>query len=211
MRALDRRTADGARTARVRLRLEASDEALVARVAEGDAGAFEVLYRRYGREVYVLAAHVVGSARGEEVVQEVFASLWRHAHSYERERAPFRAWFMTLARNRVIDELRGLRAERLLVLLDPVDDLLAGVPDARADVAEQAARHAQRDGVLRALGGLPAEQRRVLVLAYFGGLSHAAIAEALGWPLGTVKKRLRLGLGKLRAALDGELDGGPRR
>jgi RNA polymerase sigma-70 factor (ECF subfamily) len=158
----------------------------------------------------VLAAHLVGSARAEEVVQEVFTTLWCHARRYDPGRAPFRAWFMTVARNRVIDELRAWRAERVLVLLDPVDDLLADAPDARVDVAEQAARRAQGDGVVRALGELPAEQRRVLVLAYFGGLSHAAIAEALGWPLGTVKKRLRLGLGKLRAALDSDLEGGPR-
>jgi RNA polymerase sigma-70 factor, ECF subfamily len=183
---------------------------LVARVAQGDARAFEALFRRYGREVYVLAAHVVGRARGEEVVQEVFATLWRHAGRYDPGRAPFRAWFMTIARNRVVDELRACRAERVLVLVDPVDSLLADTPDAGADVAEQAARRAEGNGVVRALSGLPSEQRRVLVLAYFGGLSHAGIAEALGWPLGTVKKRLRLGLIKLRAALDGEVEGGPR-
>jgi RNA polymerase sigma-70 factor (ECF subfamily) len=210
MRALHPRTAVGARTAPVGTGPEASDEALVAGVARRDARAFEALYRRYGREVYVLAAHLLGSARGEDVVQDVFAGLWRHAGRYDPGRAPFRPWFMAMARNRVIDELRACRAERLLVLLDPVDDLLAEAPDGRVDVAEQAARRVQGDGVLRALGDLPREQRRVLVLAYFGGLSHAAIAEALGWPLGTVKKRLRLGLGKLRAALDGEVEGGPR-
>jgi RNA polymerase sigma-70 factor (ECF subfamily) len=181
----------------------------VARVAQRDARAFEALYRRYGREVYVLAAHLVGPARGEEVVQEVFTALWRHSRRYDPSRAPFRPWFMTLARNRVIDELRRCRAERLLVLLDPVDDLLAGATDPGADVVEQVTRRAQGDGVVRALGSLPAEQRRVLVLAYFGGLSHAAIAETLGWPLGTVKKRLRLGLDKLRTALDRDVEGGP--
>jgi RNA polymerase sigma-70 factor (ECF subfamily) len=208
MRALDPRMAVGPDAARVGAGREASDEALVARVAQRDARAFEVLYRRYGREVYVLAAHLVGAARGEEVVQEVFATLWRHAARYDPARAPFRAWFMTIARNRVIDELRASRGERMLVMLDPVSDLLTQVPDSSADVVEQAGRQAQGNGVVRALGELPAEQRRVLVLAYFGGLSHAAIAEALGWPLGTVKKRLRLGLDKLRAALDGELEGG---
>jgi RNA polymerase sigma-70 factor (ECF subfamily) len=211
MRALHPRTAVGARRAGVGAAPEASDEALVALVAHADARAFEALYRRYGREVYVLAAHLLGSARSEDVVQEVFTSLWRHAHRYDPGRAPFRVWFMTMARNRVIDELRGRRAERLLVLLDPVDDLLAEAPDARVDVAEQVARRAEGDGVLRALGSLPPEQRRVLVLAYFGGLSHAAIAEELGWPLGTVKKRLQLGLGKLRAALDGDADGDRQR
>lgn len=210
MRALKARTDAGPRAARLGARPEASDEALVARVAQGDARAFEAVYRRYGREVYVLAAHVVGPARAEDVVQEVFTTLWRQARRYDPGRAPFRAWFMTIARNRVIDELRACRAEQLVVLLSPVDDLLAEAPDSSTDVAEQAARRAQGDGVVRALGGLPAEQRRVLVLAYFGGLSHAAIAEALGWPLGTVKKRLRLGLDKLRAALDGEIEGGPR-
>jgi RNA polymerase sigma-70 factor, ECF subfamily len=210
MRALKARTDADPRAARLGARSEVSDEALVARVARGDARAFETVYRRYGREVYVVAAHVVGPARAEDVVQEVFATLWRQARRYDSGRGPFRAWFMTIARNRVIDELRTARTERLLVLLSPVEDLLAEAPDLTADVAEQAARRAQGDGVVRALGGLPAEQRRVLVLAYFGGLSHTAIAKALGWPLGTVKKRLRLGLDKLRAALDDEIEGGSR-
>jgi len=210
MSTLDPRTAVRRHKARSGHAPAASDEALAARVAQGDPGAFEALYRRYGREVYVLAAHLAGPVRGEEVVQEVFAALWRHARRYDAGRAPFRAWFMTIARNRVIDELRACRADRLLVLLDPVDDLLAEAPDVRVDVAEHAVQRSQADGVVRALGCLPPEQRRVLVLAYFGGLSHAEIAEALGWPLGTVKKRLRLGLGKLRAALDGEVDGVPR-
>ena len=210
MRALHPRTAVRRHAARTGPTLRTSDEALAARVAQGDARGFEALYHRYGREVYVLAAHLVGPARGEEVVQEVFAALWRHAGRYDPGRASFRAWFMTIARNRVIDELRACRTDRLLVLLDPVEDLLAEAPDGRVDVAEQVARRAEGDGVVRALGSLPPEQRRVLVLAYFGGLSHAAIAETLGWPLGTVKKRLRLGLDKLRAALDGEMEGGSK-
>jgi RNA polymerase sigma-70 factor (ECF subfamily) len=210
MRALHPRTAVRRHAAPIGRTPGTSDEELAARVAQGDAQAFEALYRRYGREVYVLAAHLVGPARGEEVVQEVFATLWRHARRYDPGRAPFRAWFMRIARNRVIDELRSSRTDRLLLLLDPVDDLLAEAPDGHVDVAEHVARRVEGDGVIRALADLPPEQRRVLVLAYFGGLSHAAIAETLGWPLGTVKKRLRLGLGKLRAALDGEVERGSK-
>src|ERR671911_1250869 len=142
MRALDPRTAVRRHAARNGRTPGTSDEALAARVAQGDARAFEALYRRYGREVYVLAAHLVGPARGEEVVQEVFTALWRHARRYDPGRAPFRAWFMTIARNRVIDELRACRTDRLLVLLDPVEDLLAEAPDGRVDVAEQVARRA---------------------------------------------------------------------
>jgi RNA polymerase sigma-70 factor (ECF subfamily) len=82
-----------------------------------------------------------------------------------------------------------------------VEAALAQVADPRADVEEQAWLQSQGDTVWRALNALPADQRRVLILAYFGGLSHSAIAEALGWPLGTVKKRISLGMHKLRLAL----------
>lgn len=184
---------------------EASEEALAARVSERDAEAFAALYDLYARPVYLFAAYVLGPSEAEEVVQEVFLSLWDKAGQYDRSRGPFGAWFMAVARHRVLDELRHRGKEGRVLLLDPVDELLAETPDDGVAVEEQALTRDRGHEVLRAVRTLPPEQRRVLVLAYFGGLTHAAIAEALGWPLGTVKKRLQLAVRKLRAALAPEL------
>jgi RNA polymerase sigma-70 factor, ECF subfamily len=176
-----------------------SDVALVTRVARGDAAAFSALYDRYAREVYVLAAHLLGKSDAEEVVQDVFLRLWKYADRFDRERGSFRAWFMTIARHRLLDELR--RRRRVAVAAGTIDDLLANAADPDVDLEEGAWRHDRRHVVLEAMKALPAVQRRALVLAYFGGLSQASIAAELGWPLGTVKTRLRLGLQKLRASL----------
>jgi RNA polymerase sigma-70 factor (ECF subfamily) len=177
-----------------------SDEVLAARVARGDRSAFSVLYDRYERTVYTFAAHVLGAAQAEEVVQDVFLALWRKAARFDPRRAPFAAWFMSVARHRIVDELRRRSVEQRFVVLDPIDEVLAG-PASAADTEEEAALRAQGGALLGALRALPDEQRLALVLVYFGGFTHVEAAAALGWPLGTVKKRLQLGLRKLHAAL----------
>lgn len=177
------------------------DEALIARVAEGDRAALEALYDRYARTIYVFAAHVLDRPTAEEVVQEVFVILLRKAAQFDPNRGAFRIWLMAIARNRIVDELRRRRRERGATVTGPIEELLAETPDTTADVADTATARASSDGVLRALKTLPPEQRRVVLLAYFGGLTHAGIAKALGCPLGTVKKRIRLGMRKLRKAM----------
>jgi RNA polymerase sigma-70 factor (ECF subfamily) len=177
------------------------DERLAARVAAGDRHAFGLLYDRYARTVYVLAAHLIGPAQAEEIVQEVFLTLWDKAHQFDGARGPFGAWFLTIARNRVLDELRRRSVEQRLLLVEPIEQLLSEAPDGSSDVPSEADERAQGTALLRALAALPPEQRRVLVLSYFGGLPHAAISEALELPLGTVKKRLQLGMRKLRLSL----------
>ena len=181
-------------------RLDPSDEALVERVCRQDVTAFGLLYDRYARLVYVLAVTVLDRAEGEEIVQEVFLRLWRKADQFQPERGPFGAWFMTIARHRVWDVLRRLHREPSLSA-EVIDQLLMESAIGVGNVEEEAWSQEVGEAVLHALQGLPAEQRRALVLAYFGGLSRSSIAEHLGWPLGTVKKRIRLGLQKLRIAL----------
>jgi RNA polymerase sigma-70 factor (ECF subfamily) len=178
-----------------------ADEVLAARVAAGDREAFAELYDRYARRVYVLAAHVLGPAKAEDVVQDAFLALWRSAHQYDARRAAFATWFIAVARNRMLDELRGRGVEQRVLAVEPVDQLLAELPDASPDVADVVSRRERDDTLLEALAALPPEQRRAIVLAYFGGLTHVEIAGTLGEPLGTVKKRLQLGLRKLHAAL----------
>ena len=178
-----------------------SDAVLAARVAQRDVAAFSLLYDRYAQAVYALAAHLVGRAEAEEIVQVVFLRLWDRAHQFDPARGAFAAWFMAITRHHVLDEARRLGHQRRLAAIAEIDDLLAEVCDPNVDVEEQVWHSQAGAAVRRALANLPDEQRRVLVLAYFGDLSQSAIARRLGVPLGTVKKRIRLGLGKLRAAL----------
>jgi len=180
--------------------LDPSDEALVERVRRQDVSAFSQLYDRYARPIYVLAVTPLDRAEAEEIVQEVFLRLWRKADQFQPERGAFGAWFMTIARHQVWDVLRRLHREPSLAA-EVIDQLLMESGISGGDVEEEAWSQEVGQAVLQALQRLPAEQRRALVLAYFGGLSQSSIADHLGWPLGTVKKRIRLGLQKLRTAL----------
>ena len=180
---------------------ELSDEMLMTLVVQRNVAAFSLLFDRYAQTVYVLAAHMLGSTDAEEVVQEVFLRCWNKAEQFDAARGSFRSWFLTVARHYVLNELRRHTLHQRLQAVAEIDQLLASAADPAADVEAVAWQHVQQDDILRALTGLPDEQRQALVLAYFGGLSHAQIAQHLGWPLGTVKKRIQLGLQKLRTAL----------
>jgi RNA polymerase sigma-70 factor (ECF subfamily) len=184
-----------------RITPEPSDEALVTRLTHGDLTAFSTLYDRYDRPVYAMAAHLLGSAEAEEVVQETFLRLWRSAAQFDETRGRFAPWLMAIARHEVLARLRRRTREQRLSLADDVDRLIAMAPDPTIAVEEQVWRRERGELILQALNELPPEQRRVLVLAYFGELSQSMIAASLGWPLGTVKKRVRLGLQKLRQSL----------
>ena len=190
---------------------EPSDEVLVGRVAHGDLTAFSALYDRYDRPVYAMAAHLLGSAEAEEVVQETFLRLWRSAAQFDETRGRFAPWLLAIARHEVLARLRRRTQEQRLALAEDIDRLIATAPDPTIAVEEQVWRRERGDLILQALNELPPEQRRVLVLAYFGELSQTTIAASLGWPLGTVKKRVRLGLQKLRQVLashDAAVDNG---
>ena len=168
------------------------------RVKQRDVDAFTVLYDRYAQPVYALAAHLLGPAEADEIVQDVFLRLWNKAEQYDARRGVFRAWFMTVARYRVLDRLKERNQERWPRALDEIERLLAEGTDPAETVPDAAWGSQRQAAMMQALQRLPEEQRRVIILAYFGGLSQSEIAEHLGWPLGTVKKRIRLGLQKLR-------------
>ncbi len=177
------------------------DRMRLARIAQGDGDALAELYDRYARPVYSLALRILRDARdAEDVVQEVFAQAWRQASRYTATRGAVAAWLLTLARSRAIDRLRARRARpegasddaaalRLMDASPPIEHQLLS--------AEQIAR------VRAALGDLPVLQRVAIELAYFEGLSHVEIADHLEQPLGTVKTRIRLAMGKLRETLRG--------
>jgi RNA polymerase sigma-70 factor, ECF subfamily len=180
---------------------EPPDEALCARVAQRDVAAFEALYERYRDRVYAWAAHVLGPREAEDTTQEVFALLWRRAGQFNQSRGQFTQWFWALTRNHILRELRGISRERRVQMADQIAALISTAIAEGVDVEEAAFAKVDSQRALDTLGRLPPDQRRVLVMSYFVGLSHSAIAEELSLPLGTVKKRVRLGMQKLRQAL----------
>jgi RNA polymerase sigma-70 factor, ECF subfamily len=181
---------------------EPDDELLVARVVQRDVAAFTLLYDRYVNSVYTMAVYMLGAADAEEVVQEVFLRLWHRTDQFDSGRGSFKAWFTTVVRHYILDELRQRsQQQQHLVVAEDINQLLASAKDPLVDVEQEVGLREESKTVLHALQSLPPEQRRALVLAYFGGLSQSTIAQNLGWPLGTVKKRIRLGMQKLRAAL----------
>lgn len=135
----------------------------------------------------------------DDVVQDVMASVWKRASSYDPAKASASTWIFTIARNRRIDLARRKRPE--VDLDDPatVHEEADGepLPDAQAS-------HSQMAAILRdVLAGLPADQSEIVALAYQQDMSHSEIAAQLDLPLGTVKSRLRLALVKLRTAMEG--------
>lgn len=182
------------------------DAALLETLSRGSREAVAVLYDRYGRIVFGIALHLVGDREtAEEITQDVFTSVWRNAATYRADRSGVATWISRITRNRAIDELRrrGSRPESRSVAweTDP------GADTARADPAELTEAALERRRVRAALAALPAGQREALALAWFQGLSHGEIAEALEQPLGTVKTRIRLGLHRLKQLLGPEAGG----
>ena len=175
-----------------------SDEALLAAIAAGDGQASTVFVRRFQRQVYGLAVTMVGDRTlAEDIAQQTFERAWRHAGAFDGRRASVRTWIMTICRRLAIDALRLRKASPL----DP-DDLAAMLPPAGGVHPEDRAIDLTEMGRVRsAVGSLPDEQRRAVLLAVLGGHTAKEIAETEQVPVGTVKSRLRLGLRRLRAEL----------
>lgn len=173
-----------------------SDGDLLARIAGGDRSAFDMLYHRYARTVFGLALRRLGDRdRAEEAVQETFAAVWRSARSYRADRGPGAPWLYAVARNAIVDRFRS-RGEPVAEVPETPS------PEARPDEAAEAEWVAWR--VHRALEDLPHNERQVLELAYWSGLSQSEVATFLNIPLGTVKTRTRSALARLARLLDGE-------
>jgi RNA polymerase sigma-70 factor (ECF subfamily) len=172
---------------------------LVERVATGDQSALAALYDATNRFIYSLVLRVLGDmGSAEEVLIDVYTQLWRQAASYDANRGAPLAWMATIARSRAIDRLRsGWQDQHRKESLD----VLGEAPSNAASPEESAAASERQRLVREALNLLTPEQRRVIELAYYSGLSHSEIAEELNQPLGTVKTRTRLGMMKLREAL----------
>jgi len=177
----------------------------MARLAYRDIEAFETLYERYGTLVYSTGLRVMGDTQlAEDIAQETFLRLWRAPERYVPERGRFGTWLLSATRNRAIDQVRtrGRRQNREVTTEGPQKEPAA---TKMADPAFIAQLSDVRRTVRTALQTLPAEQRQVIELAYYGGYTQKEIASLLDQPLGTIKTRIRLGMQKLRAALAAEL------
>jgi RNA polymerase sigma-70 factor (ECF subfamily) len=192
--------------------VESPESALVTRAAGGDERALGELYDRFGGMAFSLASAIVGDhADAEEVVADAFAQVWRSAAGFDPSRGSVTAWLATIVRTRALDLVRARkRRERVLgeaaVVTDEGETFVIApsleAPDRGAELAET------RSIVQRSLAELPPPQRRVIELAYFGGLSQSEIAETLSEPLGTVKTRMRAAMEKLRQSLRPVLEAG---
>jgi RNA polymerase sigma-70 factor, ECF subfamily len=181
------------------------DEELMQRLAYRDLVAFRALYDRYGNLVYSAALRVVRDAQiAEDMVQEIFLRIWRKPESYVAQRGRFVTWLTSVTRNRAVDEVRS-RGRRFRHETASPEEQERELPTSEQDdPALTAELSDQRRLIIAALTQIPAEQREIIELAYFGGLTQQEIAERLSQPLGTVKTRIRLGMQKLRAALTPE-------
>lgn len=177
-----------------------SDEQLIAQVARGDTAAYEMLYDRYCSAGMGLALKITGDlALAEEVVQEAFWRVWRKADLFQNQRGAFTSWFFGIARNLSIDMLRRQRTQGQPT--DEAEKIIEQLADPSPEVPEEAWLRAKHEQMRAAIETLPREQRDVIEMAYFRGMTRQEIASATGEPLGTIHTRARLALQKLRDEL----------
>jgi RNA polymerase sigma factor (sigma-70 family) len=177
-----------------------SDEELMGLLAAGCEEALAPLHGRYASLIFGLSARSLDPAAAEEIVQDVFLTVWHKAASYDPARGPVRPWLLRIAHLRVINELRR-RGRRPIVVPDPEGEHLAVMPDQAPQPDEAAWREFRRTTVQAAVAALPPAQRQALSLAFFDDLTHEQVATFLGLPLGTAKTRIRAGLQHLRTSL----------
>jgi len=180
-----------------------ADRAAVSRMARGDRDALADVYDRHARLLYSLALRIVRQAAdAEDVLQDVFAQVWRQAARYDVGRGTVIGWLVTLTRSRALDRLRRGRVRPQ----PAADDALAReVPDSSPGVDLALVSEEQAAAVRAALEALPENQRVPLELAYYEGLSQSEIAVKLDVPLGTIKTRMRQALVRLRDAVAGQV------
>jgi RNA polymerase sigma-70 factor, ECF subfamily len=172
------------------------DNELVKQVAHGDERAFLVLYDRYASHIYALTLRILHDPMlAEEATQDSFLKLWSRARMYLAERGSLLVWLLTIARRTALDRLRLEARRPVLSDSDDPEDIWQSLPDGNTLPEE-----ARWRSLHFAVQSLSHEHRQVVELAYYQGLSQSEIAEVLGWPLGTVKTRLRAAMEQLRRA-----------
>lgn len=181
---------------------EQTDEELMVRAQTDDTDAFAELYDRHAERGFRVARVICRDhSRAEDAVQEAFLAIWRGRAGYRPAAGSFRAWAMKVVKNRAIDSSRHLAARPQTQTSDLDGDRPQADP-ASTTPQDKAIANGERDDLLASLRCLPETQAEVIVLAFYGELSHSEIAAQLDLPAGTVKGRMRLGLEKLRRGMD---------
>ena len=175
---------------------EPDDECLIQAVADGNDQAMALLYERYNTLLYSLALRMTASQQvAEDLLQETFLAIWRHAASYAPQSGSVRGWLLSIMRHRIIDYLRSKRSRGQDM---PLEEAEWNEELAFPDVWEDAWHSIERSLIRECLGTLPSEQRSIIELVYFHDWTQLQIATRLHIPLGTVKSRLRLALLRLK-------------
>lgn len=170
------------------------DVELVTRVARGDQRAFLTLYDRYASRVHALTLRILSDPMlAEEATQDTFLKVWSRARLYLQERGSFLLWLLTIARRTALDRVRLEARRPALSDSSDAEESWEIIPD-RSTLPEES----RWRSLYFAVQSLQPEQRQVIELAYYQGMSQSEIAEVLGWPLGTVKTRLRAAMEHLR-------------
>lgn len=174
------------------------DVELLREAARGELSAISVVYDRFAGLLLSMAEKILTDrAMAEDLVHDVFLEVWRHAASYDPARGSVRTWMLVRLRSRALDRMRSARTRREVGSNDD------GEPTGIVELdTEDPSLEPDRKSIRRALAELPAEQRQVLELAYFQGLTSSEIAERMGSPLGTVKSRTAAAIAKLRSVME---------
>lgn len=179
------------------------DLSLIRQITQQSQAALSQLYDRYARIMHAVAYKMLGSVEeAEEVVLDVFSQVWHRADTYNADRGRVDAWLFLMTRSRSLDRLRSRQRQEKVVSASTdavqIQPQAVNLPDENLMIQDR------RDRVLAALAKIPEDQRKVIELAYYQGLSQSEIVAQTGLSLGTVKTRVRLGLSKLRGILDNE-------
>jgi RNA polymerase sigma-70 factor, ECF subfamily len=173
-----------------------ADAVLVRAVAGGDRESLARLYDRYGGSMMAVGLRILGERReAEDLLHDVFLEVWRQAADYDASRGTVRAWMLMRMRSRALDRRKSAGFQRVVSIED------RAVPEPRTPPTEDPALEPDREAVRRALADLPPDQRVVLELGYFEGLSSSEIATRIAVPIGTVKSRVAAALAKLRGCM----------
>jgi RNA polymerase sigma-70 factor (ECF subfamily) len=190
-----------------------SDAEILRRIAAGDPTAVDDLYERFRRPAFALARRILADdTLAEDVLQDVFLSVWRDPGAFDGRRGTFASWLLALVHHKAVDAVRREESQRRRQGLAQ-DDLILQEPLSARDVEDEAWSRTVAERVRSALGELPATQREALTLAYYGGYTQREVAALTGAPLGTVKTRMLAGMRRLRVGLGpaaplGSLGGG---
>ncbi|WP_235003566.1 sigma-70 family RNA polymerase sigma factor [Blastococcus haudaquaticus] len=184
------------------------DADVIRRIRAGDRGAIDDLYERFRRPAFALARRILGDdALAEDVLQEVFLSVWRDPAAFDRGRGSLSSWLLAVVHHKAVDAVRREESQRRRQA-QAEDALVLDAPTATRDVEDDAWTRLVGEQVRTAMGVLSPAQREALTLAYYGGYTQREVATLTGAPLGTVKTRMLSGMRRLKQELGGAAGSG---